>query len=317
MKKLIVLNKCGFTNKEKAFLKSKFRTLRFFEDTDSEDMAIKRIGDAGAIIMDQFMFNFGEKLFINCPNLKMIVVNTTAFDRIPVNVLKKYGVEIKNIPAYATEDVSETALSMIFQLNQKTAIAQRLVRQGVCDLYPEHPEIKNIVRERLSNKKAVVVGMGKIGSNILKSLNLLGMECTPFSHLKNSSLSLKNIIKDADIVIIAMAYHPGENDQVISADILSAMKNDAIIVSTSPSELIDIAWIIAHPDKFSGIGFDYFVTDKIKKLLEVRKQNIIITPHLGSQSIEAIDKMTSYLINIIVKFYRPDQTFPANFSSFG
>lgn len=295
MRRLIVLNDCSFTTEQQLRLSSKSKHCRFYFDTSSEDQAIKRVGDADAIIMDQFMFTFGEKLLKACPNLKTIVVNTTAFDKIDTKLLEKYGVEFRNLPAYATEDVAETALSMIFQLNQRTRVAQELVDKGVNDLYPGHPDEKRVLRLRLKGQFAVVVGWGKIGRHLGKALQLLGVNVEGIGRRNIGSLDL---VKQADIVVIAMAYQPGSNDKVISAKVLESMKSDAILVSIAPSELVDIDWLIAHPNKFAGIGFDYLVTDKIRKLLKVRKHNIIITPHLGSQSKEALGSMTESLIHI-------------------
>lgn len=295
MRKLIVLNECGFSTEQQIRLRHKFNTVDFYPNTNSEDQAIERISDAKIIIMDQFMFNFGEKLLKACPNLKTIIVNTTAFDKIDTELLKKYGVALKNIPTYATEDVIETALSMIFQLNQRTRAAQELVNKGVNDLYPGHPNEKRVLRLRLKDQFAVVVGWGKIGRRLGKALHLLGVKV---KGLGRKDIGLLDLVKQADLVIIAMAYQPGSNDKIISAKVLESMKPDAILVSIAPSELIDIDWLIAHSDKFAGIGFDYLVTDKIRKLLKVRKHNIIITPHLGSQSKEALENMTESLIRI-------------------
>lgn len=295
--KLVMLNECGFSEGQKAIINAINNSVRWFVDTFSEDQAISRIGDADTIIMDQFMFTFGEKLLKACPNLKKVIVNTTAFDKIPVNLLKKYDVELKNLPAYATEDVVETALSMIFQLNQRTSHAQYFVTTGERDIVPNSYQAELVMRRRLTSQEVTILGMGSIGSGIFRDLNKLGVNTYPFS--RKSPLSLKDAVVKADIVVMAMSYQPGVNDKILSGEILSAMKDDAIIVSIAPSELIDIDWLIAHPEKFSGIGFDYLVTDKVRDYLSVRKGGIIITPHLGSQSREALYNMTEGLISLI------------------
>lgn len=298
MQKLVVLNECGFNEKQKQLLSSKVGVAVFYKDTDSEDLAIKRTGDADVVIIDQFILTFGEKFLKACPNLKTIIVNTTAFDKIDTNLLKKYGVRLRNLPAYATEDVAETALSMVLQLNQRTQVAQELVAKGVNDLFPGHPEEGRVLRSSIKGQFALVIGWGKIGRRVGKALRLLGVKVEGVGRKNIASLDL---IDRADIVIISMAYQPESNDKIIGADILESMKPDAILVSIAPSELVDIDWLILHPDKFAGIGFDYLVTDKIRKLLEVRKNNIIVTPHLGSQSKEALKKMTESLISASVE----------------
>lgn len=308
MKSLAVLNECSFSNSQIKYLKSKFPDSVFYTDTTSEEQAIKRIGQKNIVIMDQFMFTFTEKLLQSCKALELIVVNTTAHDMIDTALLEKYKVKLANLGEYATQDVAETALSMVLSLNNRTQIAQKIVtKNDVIDLYPGNNFIQSLIRYSLRNQTIGIIGLGKIGQACAKMCSALGMRVFGYNRtekrIEGIFLSpLKTLCQEADIIIIALTYKKGENDGIVSKELLTAMKNGAIIVSIAHPNLIDMDYLVKIASKFGGIGFDYLVTEKVKKLMRKRKENIIITPHLGSQSIEAINKMTESLIAIVINF---------------
>lgn len=318
-KSLVVLNECMFSDKQKACLKEKFTDTVFYTDTTSEDIAIERIGQRNIIIMDQFLFSFSEKLLKACKKLQIIIVNTTAYDAIDVNLLNKYGVKLANLRDYATEDVAEVALGMIFVLNNHTHIGQKVVngenigfsnytyKEKVSDIFPGHPILPFIKRKQLKNQTIGIIGLGNIGQRCVEMCNGLGMNVLGFNRSRKyvngvAFVPLRRLFKESDIILITLAYKKMENDAIISSDLLSLAKQDALLVSVAHPNLIDISYLIDNPNKFRGIGFDYLVTDAVRDLIKIRKNNIIVTPHLGSQSVEAIENMTETIIEAAVSF---------------
>jgi len=308
MKSLAVLNECSFSAKQVAYLKNWFKDAVFYTDTSSEDQAIERIGSRSIIIMDQFMFTFKEKLLQSCKDLELIVLNTTAYDAIDTNLLKQYNVQLANLGEYSTRDVAETVLSMVMSLNNRTQLAQKIViEDNVSDLYPGHRFIPSIKRHSLKNQTAGIIGLGKIGQTCAKLCLALDMKVFGYNRtekrVEGVFLSpLKTLCEEADIIVIALSYQKGENENIINQELLKSMKKGAILVSIAHPNLIDMDSLIKISSKFGGVGFDYLVTEKVRELMKIRTDNIIITPHLGSQSIESVNKMTNSLIDVITKF---------------
>ena len=287
MKSLAVLNECMFSDKQREFLESKFSDAVFYTDTTSETLAIKRIGQRNIVIMDQFVFSFSEKLLKACKNLGLVIVNTTAYDAIDINLLNKYGVKLANLQEYATQDVAEVALSMIFALNNHTKTAQMIVtKDNVTDIWPGHPIIPFIKRRQLVKQIIGIVGLGKIGQRCAQMCHAFGMKVLGFNRSRKyisgvDIVPLERLFKEADVILITLSYQKQVMDKFISRNLLSLAKQDALLISTSHPNLIDMSYLIQNPNKFRGIGFDYLVTDSVRQLMKVRKDNIIITPHLG------------------------------------
>ncbi len=308
MKSLAVLNDCGFNKMHIDYLKKRFPDSVFYSDTSSENSAIERVGQRNIVIMDQFMFQFSEQFLKQCTNIELIILNTTAYDNINLSLLNKYGIQLANLADYATEDVTEVALSMMLALNNHSQKAQEIVlKDDVYEIYPGHKILKSIKRYQLSKQIVGIIGLGKIGQSIAKKCTALGLKVLGYSRSIKTlpdveQVPLKELCTKSDIIIISLSYKRIVMDQFIDKKLLSTMKKGSILISVAHPDLIDLDYLIHHHEKFRGIGFDYVVTPKIIELLRSRDENIIITPQLGSQSKQAMDKMTKTLMQTALEF---------------
>lgn len=319
MKSLAILNECLFSEEQLRYITKTFSDVVVYSDTITEQQAIERIDNRNIVIMDQFMFSFSEKLLQACPKLQLILVNTTAYDTIDVSLLNKYGVRLAHLRDYATRDVAETAIAMMFALNNRLEIGQKIVHgehigiasytdnQPVSDIWPNHPILPHIKRRQLKNQTVGIVGLGNIGQQCAYMCQALDMHVIGFNRSRKfipgvDLIPLRRLCKEADIILITLAYEKNKNDRIITKDLLAHAKEDALLISVAHPNLIDISYLIKNPQKFHGIGFDYLVTDEVRTLLKKRKINIVVTPHLGSQSIEAIKNMTETMIEAAVSF---------------
>ncbi|HRN70683.1 MAG TPA: NAD(P)-dependent oxidoreductase [Candidatus Woesebacteria bacterium] len=316
MKSLVVLNECMFDAEQRKRLYNEFEKVDFYEDTNDENTAIQRIQDRNIIIMDQFLWTFSEKLFKECKNLELIVLNTTAYDNIPLELLKKYNVKLANLKTYATQDVAEVAVSMMMALNCNLNLATKIAsnrdltyenyhqNEIVSDIWPGHPVIPYLKRHQLNKLKAGIVGLGNIGQAIADLCQRIGMNTIAFNRNKKDiegveMVSLEKLFEQADVIFISLKYQPKKMEKVISKNLLNSAKEGSIFVSIAPLELIDIEHLISIQSKFKGIGLDCFATENLVKQM---KGNFIITPHLGHQSYEAYTKMTESIIDTIIDY---------------
>lgn len=319
MKSLTILNECGFSQEQIDLLKSKFSDFKNFNDTKSEFQAIKRIGNSNIIVMDQFLWTFDEKLLKSCKNLELIIINTTAFDRIPIDLLKKYKIEFRNLKVYASKDVAEIAISMLMYLNsnidlgrmisndKNLKISGYLQSEITRDIWPGHPITDFVLRKPISQQKVGIVGLGNIGQEIALICKKLGTKIIAYNRTPRKIngielVTLDRLFSESDSIFIALRYDPKTMKKFISKNLLEKAKNSANLISIAPSELIDIDFLIKNPNKFRGLGFDYFVTDKLIKLSKIRKYNTIITPHMGHQSKQAYSNLTNSIINEAISF---------------
>lgn len=315
-----VLNNCLFSDSQKKLLKKRFNKVKFYSNTTSEAAAIKHIDSANIVMMDQFIVSITENILKNCKNLEFIILNTTAYDNLNPKLLEKYGVKFVHLKEYATGDVAEVAISMMLELNTRMKLAQDIViakslripdyqPELVSDIWPGHPISEYIIRQPLKDQTVGIIGFGRIGSRCAEMCRKLGMKCIAYNRTKKTLpgidfMSLKDLFRKSDIILITMSYNKHENQGIINKVLIDLAKSSSILISVSHPDLIDLNHLVLRQDKIRGVGLDYLVTPKVRKLIKAwrKKFCLIVTPHLGSQSTQSISNMTSSMIESAIKY---------------
>ena len=158
------------------------------------------------------------------------------------------------------------------------------------------PEIGNL----LNGKKVGIIGLGRIGKQLVKYLSVFDVKIIAYeidpdiSFISDYDIKLtsfEELIEDSDIISI---HAPLNNDTkyLIGEKEFKKMKDTAVIVNTARGGLIneDDLYNALKNNIISGAAIDVFEnepdTGKLKEL-----DNIILTPHVGTYTIETRKKM--------------------------
>jgi phosphoglycerate dehydrogenase-like enzyme len=114
------------------------------------------------------------------------------------------------------------------------------------------------------------------------------------------------MFKVSDFLTIHIPLTP-ENAKRIGEKELRLMKKTAYLVNTSRGGIIDESALCRALDenRIAGAGLDVFTTEPIPKGSPLLKmQNVILTPHVGSATVEARTKMTTMNAEDVVRVLR-------------
>lgn len=320
MKSLAALTNMGFSPKQKEDLGRAFSEVSFYDDTTDEESAIQRAREAHVVIFDYLVLNLGKKFLESCRSLELIIIDATTTGNIPFDLLREHNVKLSNLADFATRDVAEIGVNMVMSLNNKIEMAQRIVEgvpyeqdgyvhiQPVYDISPGHPVTPFVIRHQLKKQTVGIVGLGSIGLEAAGMFAGLGMRVIAYNRSKRSvrgieMVPLRRLFQESDVIFISLKYDSGvAMNGLVAADLLELAKEDSILVSIAHPNLLDMDYLIKNHAKFRGIGIDFAVTADVRRLLDSRKHNIIVTPFLGSQSVEAYDNMTEALVETAIRF---------------
>ena len=126
--------------------------------------------------------------------------------------------------------------------------------------------------------------------------------------LKNS---LDEIFRKSDIITINLNYEEN-NKNIINSKILKKSKKNLILINTSRGELIDQEYLFKmlkkNKIKFAGLDvlhgdstWNKVIPKKTLKNLNILKSKLIVTPHVGGYSEQAVTKTREHLINNFIK----------------
>ncbi len=228
------------------------------------------------------------------PDLKLVASFGTGVDHIDFDEAKARGITVTNTPGVLTDDTADMTMALILAVARRVGEGERLVRSGRWTGWSP----TSMLGVRLSGKRLGIVGMGRIGSAVARRARAFGLSIHYHNRRRADPAleaeleatyweSLDQMLGHMDVVSINCPRTPATY-HLISARRLRRLKPHAILVNTSRGEVIDEPALIRalYAREIAGAGLDVFEHEPAldRKLLEL--DNVVLTPHIGSATID-------------------------------
>ena len=123
-----------------------------------------------------------EQIIQAIPNLKLITTRSTGFDHIDLEVCKKQGITVCNVPSYGENTVAEHTFALILALSRN--ICKACIRRFEQDF-----SIEGLEGFDLKGKTIGVIGTGQIGLHVIRIAKGFGMNVVAYDVHQNKLLS--------------------------------------------------------------------------------------------------------------------------------
>lgn len=227
-------------------------------------------------------------------NLKVIGRAGSGLDNIDVAAAKKKKIKVINAPEGNTNAVVELTLTLMLTLLRNLASAYSSMGQG---LWLK----KELAGSELAGKTVGVVGYGHIGKKVATLVKKFGAHVFFYSRSAKNS-SLENIFKNSDIISLHLPLTTQTNN-LIDKKFLSLMKPTAFLMNTGRGKTVneeDIYQALSEK-KIAGAALDVYWQEPLPPDSRWRKlQNVILTPHLGASTKEALTRATEIVVNKVI-----------------
>jgi glycerate dehydrogenase len=296
---------------DRASLKAKVRKPAFADSyVEFEKTAPEQIVDhlQGATVAITNKVPLREETLKQLPKLKMIAVAATGYDVVDVPYCKAHGIAVANIRNYAVHTVPEHAFALILALRRNILAYRADVEAGVwqksdqfCffthDIGDLHGATLGIIGEGALGKATAHIAEKGFGMRVLYADHappkMEGVTFTP----------LDQVLAEADVLTLHCPLTP-DTKNIIGINELRKMKRSAILINTSRGGLVDEQALIQALDEglIAGAGFDVLTTEPPRNghpLLDVRRSNFILTPHVAWASDGAMQFLADQLIDNI------------------
>mgnify|MGYP000930767466 CR=1 FL=1 len=229
------------------------------------------------------------------------------YNAVPIDICLRRNIKVSYTPDTLTDSVAEHTFALLLGVIRKIPKLHQSMQVG---------KWKGLTGIELKNKTIAVIGYGKIGQSVAKIAKYgFGMNVLVFNRRKitNNSLdylfsnNFSEVVKDADIVTLHLASYP-ETQGFIDRRKIGMMKNGAILINTARGELVaekDL-YEALKCGKISAAGIDVFEKEPYQpnSKYDFRKlTNVVLTPHCGSNTIEASKRIADMVIKNILAFY--------------
>ena len=231
-------------------------------------------------------------------------------DSINKPLAKSSGITLVNTPVDIQTSVAELTLFHIGSLMRRIPQQNAAIRSG---------NFASICGRELCGQTALIIGGGKIGLKVMRMLHLgFGVRTlvcdsipeqewltgTGHSHaalhetfgIESYSQNLNELLPQADIVSIHLPLTP-ETQNLIDADQLAQMKEGSMLLNMGRGGIVNEAALYdaLKSGPLAGAATDVFENEPntpIEPSKDLRTlNNIILTPHCGSNTVEANTRM--------------------------
>ena len=242
------------------------------------------------------------------PNLKIVANYAVGFNNIDVNYAKERKIPVSNTPGkLISKAVAEHTISLMFAITKRIVEADRFTRGGRYRGWS--PTL--MIDLELSGKTLGVVGLGRIGSEVVqRAARGMGMKVLYHDVIRNKKFEkkykakyvpLNTLLKKSDAVTLHVPLLKSTHHLIGSKE-LRMMKKTAYLINTSRGPVIDEKELVKALKKKQIAGAALDVLEFEPKLSPGLAQlnNVILTPHIASATIEAREEMAILAANNII-----------------
>jgi len=247
------------------------------------------------------------EIFDLVPTVKIFANYAVGYDNIDIDAARDRGVIVTNTPGVLTETVAEHTFALLIAAAKRVAEADRFTRDG---LYQGWAPMLFLGSD-LKDKTLGIVGLGRIGTQLAKYATTFDMKISyhdvkPNPEFESQSSAefkenLEELLTEADFVSLHVPLLDSTK-HLINKERLSLMKKTSILVNTSRGPVIDeVALVEALKNKvIQAAALDVFEQEPKLAPGLAELENIILTPHIASASIETRSAMSEIAANNII-----------------
>ena len=282
-----------------------FGEVSVYDRTDSEEEAVRRIGDAEILLLNKFPVT--ESLLEKCPSLRLICVQATGYNVVDCLAAQKRNIPVCNVPCYGTDAVAQFTMALLLEICHQIGHHDRLVHQGKwCDskifCFWDTPQME------LAGKTLGIIGFGRIGQAVGRIAKAFGMQVIAHSRTEYPQgaeiaqyVSLDELYAQADVISLHCPQLP-ETSRMINRESISKMKDGVILLNTSRGGLMEEKEVAdaLEQGKICYAAVDVVSEEPMKRhnpLLSA--PNCIITPHMAWAPVESRQRLLDCVVENI------------------
>ncbi len=238
-----------------------------------------------------------EVLDLN-PKLKVVSNYAVGFDNIDVVYATSKGIPVTNTPGTLEDAVAEHTFALLLAVTKRIVEADTFTRAGKYKSW----EPMLFIGAQLKGKTLGIVGLGRIGSLVAEKAVAMGIDVVYTDIKRNMEfekkfrakfLSKESLLKKADFVSLHVPLLAATRHLIGSRE-LKMMKKTAYLINTARGPVVDEKALVAalRRKQIAGAAIDVYEFEPKLSAGLVKLDNVVLTPHIASATIEARQAMS-------------------------
>lgn len=251
-----------------------------------------------------------EDLLKRVPRLKIVCKHGVGVDNIDLEATRKRGVWVTNAPDGNTTAVADFTFGLMLALARRVEETSRRTKAG------EWPQV---VGGEVGGKTLGVVGLGRIGKEVVRRAGGFGMNILAFDPYPDhgfarengvSFKALEELLRHSDFISLHMPL-TDTTRHLIGAAELGVMKPSSCLINASRGGLVDenALYDALKEGRLAGAALDVFEHEPAREHSLFSLDNFIATPHAAGYTREAITNVgiacARNVSDVLVRGLRP------------
>jgi lactate dehydrogenase-like 2-hydroxyacid dehydrogenase len=233
------------------------------------------------------------------PDLQLVANYGVGYDSVDVAACHERGIVVTNTPGVLDAAVADLTLALILATRRHLVESDRFVREGGWRRGWAQPEL---LGRDLAGSTLGLVGMGRIGTEVARRGEAFGLRVV--HHRRSDGLPIDELLRSSDVVSLHVPL-TGDTRGLLSRERLALVPDGATLINTARGAIVDEEALV--DELVSGritAGLDVFADEPRvpERLLEL--PNVVLTPHVGSATVETRAAMTRVLVDNVLAFVR-------------
>lgn len=308
-KKKKVLVGFPFHKDSLSLLEEKFDIHYPENETFTRKEVMEYIRDAEVFVPSSY-YKTDSEIIDQGVHLALIANFGAGYDGIDVDYATSKGIAVTNTPCSVTEPTAELGFGLLLSAARRIALYDRELRHP----YTDDREACYQPGISLYGKTLGIIGMGRIGQAIARRALAFGMNIYYYnrhrlpseteSTFKAKYREIDELLTLSDVISLNVPSTP-ETFHLLGDREFSLMKKSAVLLNVGRGALVDQEALIhaLENGRIRAAALDVFehepcIDERFKKM-----DNVVITPHVGTNTEEARIDMEKEVVKNITGFF--------------
>lgn len=240
------------------------------------------------------------------PDLRVVSSLGVGYDTVDVPALHARDIQFGNTPDVLNDCVADLAMALLLASSRKLVLADRYVRDGSWGRRQSFPLAGSVAGKNLG-----IVGLGKIGQAVARRAEGFGMQIRYHNRKRNAQVAygyepeLAGLAEWADFLVLTC---PGgaATHHLISRDILEALGSAGTLVNVARGTVVDeraLLDALSH-GRVGAAALDVFEDEPDVPAEFFAMDNVVLTPHVGSGTVETRRKMGQLVLDNLDHYFK-------------
>ncbi|KAI8544448.1 hypothetical protein RHMOL_Rhmol08G0297500 [Rhododendron molle] len=291
-----VLMACPMSSYLEKELDRRFNLFKFWNFPNRKDFLRENsasiravVGNAGA--------GADAELIEALPGLEIVACFSVGLDKVDLGKCKEKGIRVTNTPDVLTDDVADLAIALMLTTLRRICECDRYLTSGLW----KKGDFK--LTTKFSGKTVGLIGLGRIGMAIAKRAEAFSCPVCYYSRSQKQDTKYKyfpsvvELASNCHILVVACPL-TAETRHVINREVIDALGPKGVLINIGRGPHVDEPELVSAlvEGRLGGAGLDVFENEPEVPEQLIGLDNVVLTPHVGSATLETRKAMADLVI---------------------